>query len=172
MNYWVVIFTGTTWQEFEKAGSHTVGFREKRWKHIENIQPKDYLLCYLSGVSRFIAVLEVQSEPYRDSKRIWHDDIYPARVKVKPVVYLTPATAVPVTSLKKLSIFDNLRTPSGWSVRFRGSPQRWGEEDAKIIVQAIKDAKRKPVERAFDERLFKRGRLGPYSESYNEKTKG
>lgn len=85
---------------------------------------------------------------------------------------MTPASAIPVTSLKRLSIFDNLRTPSGWSVRFRGSPQRWDEQDAKIILQAIKDAKRKPVERVFDERLFKRGRLGRYSESYDEKAKG
>lgn len=159
-DYWVVIFTGTTWQEFERAGSNAVGFRDSRWKYVKNIKPKDYLLCYLSGVSRFIAVLEVQSEPYHDSKRIWREDIYPARVGVKPVVSLTPASAIPVTSLKGLSIFENLRTPSGWSVRFRGSPQRWDEEDAKIIIQAIKDAKRKPVERAFDERLFKRGRWG------------
>lgn len=168
-DYWVVLFTGSTWQEFLTAGADIMGFRDTRWNYIQKIKPKDYLICYLTGVSRFISILEVQSEPYQDRKtRIWKDDIYPVRLKVRRVVTLTPETAVPVISLKdKLSIFKNLRTPSGWSVRFRASPQRWDTDDAEIIVQAIKDAKTNPVKRPFDERLFNRGRLGPYSENYN-----
>jgi hypothetical protein len=168
-DYWVVLFTGTTWQEFLSAGGDTMGFRNTRWNYIQKIKPKDYLLCYLTGISRFIGVLEVQSEPYEDrKKRIWSDDMYPARIKVKPVAKLTPTTAVPVVSLRdKLSIFENLRTPSGWSVRFRASPQKWDDADGEIIVQAIKDAKKDPVKRPFNPRLFKRGRLGPYSEKYN-----
>lgn len=95
-------------------------------------------------------------------KRIWKDDMYPARIKVKTVVTLTPETAVPVVALRdKLSIFKNLRTPSGWSVRFRASPQKWDTNDAELIVQAIRDAQKKPVKRPFNQRLFNRGRLGP-----------
>ncbi len=28
MNYWLDLFTGTTWQEFRKAGANISGFRE------------------------------------------------------------------------------------------------------------------------------------------------
>src|SRR5262245_22231374 len=32
MNYWLDLFTGTTWREFQAAGSTVTGFREFRWK--------------------------------------------------------------------------------------------------------------------------------------------
>jgi hypothetical protein len=60
------LFTGTTWQEFLDAGASVSGFRKRRWKTVQRIKPGDYLLCYLTGVSRFIGVLEVTSDPYWD----------------------------------------------------------------------------------------------------------
>ena len=65
-NYWLDLFTGTTWQEFLDAGASVSGFRERRWTTVQRIKPGDYLLCYLTGVSRFIGVLEVTSDPYWD----------------------------------------------------------------------------------------------------------
>jgi predicted RNA-binding protein len=58
------------------------------------IKPRDFLLCYLTGVSRFIGLLEVVSEPFRDDSRVWKDDSFPCRVRVKPVITLTPEAAV------------------------------------------------------------------------------
>jgi len=58
-NYWLDLFTGTTWQEFLDAGSEVSGFRERRRKTVQQIKRGDYLLCYLTGVSRWIGVLEV-----------------------------------------------------------------------------------------------------------------
>jgi hypothetical protein len=31
-NYWLDLFTGTTWKEFLDAGGEVSGFRESRWK--------------------------------------------------------------------------------------------------------------------------------------------
>ena len=166
-DYWVVLFTGTTWQEFLDAGANVVGFRNTRWNYIQQIKPKDYLLCYLTGLSRFIGVLEVLSEPFQGNTRIWKEDKFPSRIKVKVITRLTPETSVPVVSLRsKLSIFENLRTPSGWSVRFRASPQRWKASDGEVVVQAIKEAKTNPIVRPFNPRLLQRGRLGSYSANY------
>lgn len=59
-------------------------------------------------------------------------------------------TSVPVVSLRdQLSIFENLKTPLGWSVRFRASPQKWDQTDGDIVVQAMNDAKRNPQELPF-----------------------
>lgn len=30
MNYWLDLFTGTTWREFQEAGADVSGFRERR----------------------------------------------------------------------------------------------------------------------------------------------
>src|SRR2546429_2742256 len=92
-NYWLDLFTGTTWREFLDAGAEVSGFREGRWKTVQQIKRGDYLLCYLTGVSRFIGILQVTSEPYKDTKPIWKQDPFPARVKVKILTTLAPETA-------------------------------------------------------------------------------
>jgi EVE domain len=97
-NYWLDLFTGTTWEEFLAAGGEVSGFRERRWKTVQQMKPGDYLLCYLTGISRWIGVLEVVSEPFKDTTPIWKDEAFPARVRVRPVATLSPETAVPVSS--------------------------------------------------------------------------
>jgi hypothetical protein len=39
------LFTGTTWEEFQAAGGEVSGFRERRWKSVQQMKPGDYLLC-------------------------------------------------------------------------------------------------------------------------------
>jgi predicted RNA-binding protein len=76
-NYWLDLFTGTTWQEFLDAGGNVSGFRDSRWTTVQRIKTGDYFLCYLTGVSRFIGILEVTSEPYKDETPIWGYDLFP-----------------------------------------------------------------------------------------------
>jgi len=154
--YWLDLFTGVTWEEFRAAGANISGFRKFRWKTIQRIKPGDYLLCYLTGVSRFIGILEVTGEPFLDNTPIWKDEDFPARLKVKTVVELTPETAVPVHELKELlSFFKNLKNPHAWSGRFRGSPAKWNTSDGEAIVKALSEAKKNPVVRSFDKRKLK-----------------
>lgn len=149
--YWLDLFTGTSWQEFLDAGGQVSGFSEGRWKRVQQMKPGDYLLCYLTGVSRFIGVLEVTSEPYQDSSPIWKDAVFPSRVKVKSAVTLTPETAVPVLQLKdSLSVFENLKSPFAWTGHFRGSPARWKVSDGEKVVEALLEAQRNPVVQPVD----------------------
>jgi hypothetical protein len=37
MNYWLDLFTGTTWDEFRGAGACVTGFREHNWKRGQNM---------------------------------------------------------------------------------------------------------------------------------------
>src|ERR1043166_1812277 len=98
--YWLGLFTGTTWKEFLDAGGQVSGFRESRWKIVQGIKPGDYLPCYLTRAQRFVGVLEVMSEPFKDTTPIWKDELFPCRFKTKIVFGLTPETAVPVETLK------------------------------------------------------------------------
>lgn len=155
-NYWLDLFTGVTWNEFKAAGAKVSGFRESRRNSVQKIKSGDYLLCYLTGVSRFIAVLEVTTNPYDDKTPIWKDEDFPRRLKVKVVAELTPDTAVPVLELRdKLSFFQNLTSPHAWTGRFRASPAKWDPSDGEAVVQAILDAKHNPVTRPVDERKLK-----------------
>ncbi len=44
MNYWIDMFTGTTWDEFRKAGAKICGFNAVKKKAVGKIQPGDILL--------------------------------------------------------------------------------------------------------------------------------
>jgi hypothetical protein len=167
-NYWLDLFTGTTWQEFLDAGAEVSGFRERRWKAVQRVKTGDYLLCYLTGVGRFVAVLEVVSTAFWDDRQIWKGAVFPCRVKVKVVVSLTPETAVPIVQLRDvLTIFQNLRSPFAWTGHVRGSPAKWKPSDGEAVVRAVEEASRNPVVRPVDAaklaRLprYLRARMGP-----------
>lgn len=153
--YWLDLFTGKTWEEFLKRGSNISGFREGRRKAAEKVHPGDYFICYITGISRFIGVLEVLSESYYDKSTLWEDEDFPVRFKVKLIYKLDPETAVPVHNLKdKLSIFRNLKSPHAWSGFFRGSPAEFNSKDGDAILSAIKAAVNNPIERDYDEKKY------------------
>ncbi len=152
--YWLDLFTGTTWEEFLKSGAKVSGFRERRRKTAEQIHPGDYLICYLTGLSRFVGVLEVKSECYFDQTPIWTNEEFPYRFKVEPVYKLDAETAVPVFELKdQLTLFRGLKSKA-WSGFFRGSPALFDERDGKLIVEAIRQAEKNPIRREYDERKY------------------
>jgi len=149
--YWLDLFTYQTWQEFLAAGGNVSGFRENRWKSVQAMRPGDILLCYLTGVSRWIGLLEVTGPAFQDNKPIWKDNEFPARVPVKVLAQLEPLTAVPIVSMKnQLSCFQNLKNPHAWTAWFRGSPARWSDADGDVVYAAVMEAVQNPVPRPFD----------------------
>ena len=146
-SYWLDLFSPTTWQEFVDAGMEVSGFRMNRWSTVQRIKPGDYLICYLTQVSRLVAILEVTSDPYIDHDRsIWKDDDFPCRVKVRVPVSLDIDTAVPITKIAdRLTIFRNLTSPNAWTGHVRGSPSKWKPADGKVIIESLMDAQANPV---------------------------
>jgi len=72
MNYWLDLFTGTTWDEFRKAGAKVSGFRKRMQKNARRVQPGDVLLCYLTGVMRWVGALERSLDRRRTGVRFGH----------------------------------------------------------------------------------------------------
>jgi hypothetical protein len=150
--FWLMLFTHKTWQEFLAAGASVAGFRENRWKTVESMRPGDLVLCYLTGVSRWIGLLEVTGPAFQDVAQIWSDAEFSARVRVKVLTKLDAATAVPVIEMRdRLTIFQDLKSPHAWTGHFRGSPAKFNPQDGTAVVEAIQDAARHPVERPFDQ---------------------
>jgi hypothetical protein len=102
------------------------GFSEKRRKVVQGIKPGDYLLCYLTRVSRFVGLLEVVDKPFFDEEPIWSSDVYPSRVRVRVILALSPEHGVPVLDMREeLTIFQNLHNPNYWQGPLRQSPTKW-----------------------------------------------
>lgn len=136
-SYWVQVFTVETWEEFLQAGATTTGFSDSRWGWVKKLKPGDFLLCYLTRVSRWVGVLEVVSEPYLDvTNRIWKTNSYPCRVDVRITKALDIDQAIPIRQLAdRLSIFQG----SNWSLWLMASPKRWKDSDAVAVIDAIQE---------------------------------
>lgn len=132
--YWLDLFTGTTWEEFLEHGRKISGFRASRKRMAERITPGDYLLCYLTGISRFVGILEIKSKCYTDTTPIWKDEIFPIRFDVELVEKLDAKIAVPVLSLKdELQLFKGLKSRNAWTGFFRSSPAEFCASDGEAI---------------------------------------
>jgi hypothetical protein len=110
----------------------------------------------LTGISRFVGILEVKSKCYFDTTQIWKDEQFPVRFKVDLIERLDPKTVIPVLSLKdKLQIFQRLKSRNSWTGFFRGTPAEFSINEGEIISAAIKNAAMNPIELDYDERKYR-----------------
>ena len=143
--FWLDLFTWETWNEFLKHGGKISGFRESRWSTVQKVVSGDILLCYLTGVSRFVGALEVVGQAFLDKSPIWRSDLFPARLPVKVLIQLKPETAIPVYDLReRLSFFQASPDSPAWTGYFRGSPNRFKETDGSVIFEALQQAQTNP----------------------------
>ena len=157
MNYWLDLFTGNTWEEFQKAGACVSGFTYRMRKTVRNIPSGDILLCYLTGVMRWVGALEVVG-PSDDKSPIWKEAEFPSRLNVKPLVMLTPAIGIPMQDLLGKVYFYESRADSGKFKGFvRGSPNLFKvKADGDLILKLLREAEKTPVSRPVDAKKLAR----------------
>src|SRR5437660_1864596 len=125
MNYWLDLFTGTTWNEFRQAGAHITGFRATTRGVSKAVKPGDIFLCYLTGVMRWVGALEVLG-PSLDRARIWKFDDFPVRFEVRPLVMLEPEHGVPMSELEgRVAFYAGAEQRGGFKGFVRRSPNRF-----------------------------------------------
>ena len=154
-NYWLDLFTGTTWKEFLKAGGKVSGHVNPN--RVKRAKVGDYLLCYVTGISRWIGLIEVIGEPFEDNEPIWSVDTFPHRIPVKVLIQLDPENAVPVRSLSdKLSYFQDMKSPLSWVGHFRQNLTKEKPDDAMSIIQAMEEARDNPKNIPYDKQKYRR----------------
>jgi hypothetical protein len=57
------------------------------------MKPGDYLLCYLTRLSRRVGLLEIAAEPFFDEEPIGSSQVFPSRVSVKVLLALAQSMA-------------------------------------------------------------------------------
>jgi hypothetical protein len=109
------------------------------------------------GVKRWVGLLEIASERFRDEKPIFSEETFPVRFQVRPLVMLQAEHGVPMELLKgKLSFFPSNLSNSKWSGNVRSSLTRYKDADAAAIFAALTDAHKNPVPRKVDKRQLER----------------
>jgi hypothetical protein len=157
MNYWLDLFTGTTWKEFRGAGAKITGFRHHMRGSHRDVKPDDIFLCYLTGVMRWVGALQVIG-PSDDKTPIWTDGDFPVRFAVKPLVVLDPEYGVPMDALEgKVDFYSSPRLRGKFNGFVRRSPNRFQKaEDGKLVLDLIRKAEKEPQFKQVDPRRLNR----------------
>jgi hypothetical protein len=156
MNYWFDAFTGRTWDEFRKAGASVSGFNKRFRRQVSKVQPGDVLLCYITGVMRWVGALEVVG-PSEDQSAIWSEAGFPIRLAVKPLLLLEAEHGVPMAQLEgKTTFYQGPQDAGKYHGLVRFSPNSMDLGDGEAILELLRQAEREPVSRPVDRRKLYR----------------
>ena len=158
MKYFLDLFSPETWQAFQDIGAGVSGFRERQGRLAgERVSRGDIFLCYLTRLSRWCGVLQVESDSYQDDSPI-HEDLDPftVRFRVKPIVLLEPELAIPIYEdevWNKLSITNQYeKGHRNWTGFFRASLGNLDANDGNYLVALLKDQQAYPKNYPFSEK--------------------
>ena len=135
-NYWLCLFTGTSWSQFLQANPRQVGFNRTQIKQAQKINKGDYLIAYLTKVSRFVAILEVTDEAVISDEQKWTEGLFPVRIGAKVIKQLPIPSAIPMSAFLGTFSFlkaDEMPVSGVWSAHVRSSPRRWKIEDGDAV---------------------------------------
>jgi len=151
MNYWLDLFTGTTWDEFRDYGATVTGFRHRMRGSLDKVKPGDIFLCYLTKVMHWVGALEVVGQS-KDKTQIWKNDEYPVRFDVKPIVMLDAEFGIPMNQLEgKAAFYAGPKDAGKFKGFVRMSPKLFKkQQDGDFISNLLKEAKRNPVKKEVD----------------------
>ncbi len=149
-NYWINLFTGQTWEQFKKAGSKVSGFNKRSANAAAAVKPDDILLCYMTGVMRWVGALRVIG-PSTNKDPIWGETNFPLRFSVEPIVMMTPEYGLPMDKLKGQVLFYKTDNDKGKFKGFvRQSLKKFSGADGQTVFNLIQQAKDHPISSPVD----------------------
>ncbi|RMG82809.1 MAG: EVE domain-containing protein, partial [Chloroflexi bacterium] len=98
MAYWTSIYSVETWDRLLSMPNKFIGASKKRWSTIQKIKVGDIIFAYVTGISRYVAIMEVTGAPFKDESIFGEG--YPYCAPVKILLQLDLEHAVPVKELQ------------------------------------------------------------------------
>ena len=79
MAYYLNLFSPETYEAFTRSDRSVSGFRPRHRHAAERIKPGDRFVCYMTKLSRWVGILQVESEPFIDDSPRFYPDNDPSR---------------------------------------------------------------------------------------------
>lgn len=157
MNYWLDLFTGTTWREFREAGGNVSGFRARQVGIAKQMKTGDIFLCYLTGVMRWVGALEIIGAS-SDTRKIWQEQDFPVRFDVKPLILLDPEHGIPMEKLEgQVQFYSGPKDRGKFNGFVRQSLKLFkNPKDGELIISMLREAAKSPVSRPVDPKKLAR----------------
>lgn len=162
MKYWLNLFSPETYEVFSNSDRFASGFRIRQRNQAEKVSPGDRFICYMTKLSRWIGVLEVQEGPFIDDTPIFYeeDDPFVVRFKVRPIVWLPKAQCVPIHEnhvWNRLSFTQGQdKHSSTWTGKIRNSLNELSAADGRFLEEILRSQLTNGTEYKVDEVQYKR----------------
>lgn len=119
------------------------GFPDRNKKSLQQMEPGDKIIYYVTKHSKFMAVTEVVGGYFYSEQPIWDDpyDLWPHRINTKPIVFIEKCD----DGVFIKDIWDNLdfiKNKNKWGSQVQGSFRKLSENDYNVIYEAIMEKKR------------------------------
>lgn len=144
MQAWIVVGPTDNFEVLRKRKFNVCGFKSSRRKQSGEMQPGDRIVFYLTGVVQFGGIVEVTSTMFEDTSDIGlrgeegKNELYPFRVKTKPVVIPDPGNYVEVREVTDLLDKTRKLGPKKLGMAFRGNLHKISDGDYTQIEQLLR----------------------------------
>ena len=143
MTYFLNLFSPETYEAFSQSDRRISGFRPRQRIAASKIHPGDRFICYMTRLSRWIGVLEVEQGPFDDDAPLFYKgDPFIVRFMVTPIAWLDREKAIPI---HEDEIWDVLSFTKGhdkksstWTGKIRASLVQMGEADGRFLEELIR----------------------------------
>jgi hypothetical protein len=144
MAYFLAVFSPETHAAFSATDRRVMGFRERHRKAAGKVNAGDLLVCYLTGLSRWVGLLRIEGRAYEDATPVFavKDDPFVVRLAVSPVVWLSADEGVGIredevwTGLSFTKLHD--KRSSKWTGSLRTSLAPVKDEDGALIERLLR----------------------------------
>lgn len=141
--YFLDLFSPETYEAFSLSDRTVSGFRPRQRNAAQRVKVGDKLICYMTRLSRWAGVLQVEAGPFHDATPIFYPDNDPftVRFRVRPITWLPIEKTVPIHDAAvwdKLSFTRDLPVSStAWTGKVRGSLVRLSDADGQFLERLL-----------------------------------
>jgi predicted RNA-binding protein len=141
-NSWILTGSLENFRINVERGFDVIGFKERRRRQAEEMEPGEEIFLYVTGVQAFGGIARVKSEMFEDRTRIWPEkkgkpETYPWRVEAEPVLVLPEDRFVPAEELATELEHVRKWPPDHWHLAFQGQLRTIGEADAALLRERL-----------------------------------
>ena len=141
-NSWILTGSLENFRINVERGFDLIGFKERRRRQAEEMEPGDEIFIYVAGVQAFGGIARVKSEMFEDRSRIWPEkkgkpETYPWRVEAEPVLVLPEDRFVPAEELSTELEHVRKWPPDHWHLAFQGQLRTIGDADAALLHERL-----------------------------------
>ena len=159
--YYLNLFSPATYTSFLKSDRTITGFSIRQKGLANKVETGDRFISYMTKVSRYFGLFEVQGKYFIDDKPIFTDenDPFVVRFKIKPLILLPVNHSLPIKEdvvWEKLSFTKNAtknRTQT-WSYNLQGSLAPISDGDSDVLISLLESQLKDPKEYPYDEVFF------------------